>query len=537
MSVERAFDGWEEVQRQGQDLADRVGALAQGLGCMLQSHMRFSGIPALLPLQLAETSLDRQWYEEIMSSSSFYSWPWMPRSSQRVKAHSNRVQFNGVPRARLAQADAVIEQKPFVDDGTAAIQELGHRLGQVGAAVGACVGSFMHSAVNYIPWPFHGDTVSGVFTDFVDSRPPVSSEFHGDRNVWRTSEELENRGGVPTSRASGVFQGEDDDLEEVSDLEEDYEDAVDSSGLSHEQFHAVFTRSQRHLQRQRTSISVTTTFDSRTQEVESSFVARGDLWRAEASHGGNSSSSGSPLFLLQIGPILVVRDSTLLLPVHLSKQHLLWYGFDRKNGVHSLCPAIWSKQRRWLLMSMVCLNPLTCSFLDFQFPNGQCTYIAGEGFSSGTFFHAFGGLIQAQGRYPGDVKVSFSRKVGWGTRITPIIQLPEKALSLDIVQQLAWQRSGAMVRPTIELSVTPTFGGRNAGWRAEIVHFPKEKLSFAGGFARTIQPTVFASVAVGRSKRNGTHSGNSGFELVVETPVDNINRTSFTLKLNSGVDF
>lgn len=31
-----------------------------------------------------------------------------------------------------------------------------------------------------------------------------------------------------------------------------------------------------------------------------------------------------------------------------------------QNGMHSLCPAIWSKHRRWLLMSMVCLNPLAC---------------------------------------------------------------------------------------------------------------------------------------------------------------------------------
>lgn len=536
MSVERALEGWEEVQRQGQDIADRVGALAQGLGCMLQSHMRFTGIPALLPLQLTEPSLDRQWYEEIMSASSACSWPWMPRSRERMKARVNRVQFNGMHRVRSSEADAVMQEKLFVDDGAAAIQELGHRLGQVGAAVGASVGSFMHSAMNHIPWPFHGDTVSDVFGDFVHPRPPVSLEFHGDCTVWKTLEEPLSRGGVLASRPVALH-GDEDDLEEVSDLEEDYEDAADSSGLSHEQFHAALTKSHRHMHRQRSSISVTTTFDSRTQEVESSFIARGDLWRAEASHGGNASSSGSPLFLLQIGPILVVRDSTLLLPVHLSKQHLLWYGFDRKNGVHSLCPAIWSKQRRWLLMSMICLNPFTCSFLDFQFPNGQCTYIAGEGLSSGTFFHAFGGLIQAQGRYPGDLKVSFSRKVGWGTRITPFIQLPEKSLSLDIVQQLAWQRTGAMVRPTVELSVTPTFGGRNAGWRAEIVHFPKEKLSLAGGFAHTIQPTVFASVAVGRSKRNGAQSGNSGFELLVETPIDNVYRTSFTLKLNSGVDF
>lgn len=65
--------------------------------------------------------------------------------------------------------------------------------------------------------------------------------------------------------------------------------------------------------------------------MEGSLVARGDLWRVEASHGGSASrNENSSLFLVQLGPLLFIRDSTLLLPVHLSKQHLLWYGYDRK---------------------------------------------------------------------------------------------------------------------------------------------------------------------------------------------------------------
>lgn len=145
-------------------------------------------------------------------------------------------------------------------------------------------------------------------------------------------------------------------------------------------------------------VNISSTFDSRTRDVESSLVARGDFWRMEASRGSSTSGNENPsLFLVQLGPVLFVRDSTLLLPVHLSKQHLLWYGYDRKvdsipnhfirfplsvnyssclrrdineyfalpfiyyqNGMHSLCPAVWSKHRRWLLMSMVCLNPLAC---------------------------------------------------------------------------------------------------------------------------------------------------------------------------------
>jgi hypothetical protein len=73
------------------------------------------------------------------------------------------------------------------------------------------------------------------------------------------------------------------------------------------------------------------TYNTRSNDIESSVVARGDLWRLEASRGGSTSGNDtSPLYLIQLGPLLFVRDSTLLLPVHLSKQHLLWYGYDRK---------------------------------------------------------------------------------------------------------------------------------------------------------------------------------------------------------------
>lgn len=66
--------------------------------------------------------------------------------------------------------------------------------------------------------------------------------------------------------------------------------------------------------------------------MEHSLAARGDLWRVEASTSSSNArdDSSSSLFLLQLGPLLFLRDSTLLLPVHLSKQHLLWYGYDRK---------------------------------------------------------------------------------------------------------------------------------------------------------------------------------------------------------------
>lgn len=79
------------------------------------------------------------------------------------------------------------------------------------------------------------------------------------------------------------------------------------------------------------TVNITSTYDSRRHGLESSLVARGDLWRVEASQGNSTSGNGdSSVFLLQLGPVLFVRDSTLLLPIHLSKQHMLWYGYDNK---------------------------------------------------------------------------------------------------------------------------------------------------------------------------------------------------------------
>ena len=51
------------------------------------------------------------------------------------------------------------------------------------------------------------------------------------------------------------------------------------------------------------------------------------------------------------------------------------------------------------------------SFMDLQFPNGQLTYVSGEGLTVSTFVPLCGGLLQAQGQYPGDMRFSYSCKV------------------------------------------------------------------------------------------------------------------------------
>ena len=119
------------------------------------------------------------------------------------------------------------------------------------------------------------------------------------------------------------------------------------------------------------------TYTTRSNDIESSVVARGDLWRLEASRGGSTSGNDtSPLYLVQLGPLLFVRDSTLLLPVHLSKQHLLWYGYDRK--VLILCIALSQSVHSWQASSYDGLSiiwnytvwqffffgPFVCYFID-----------------------------------------------------------------------------------------------------------------------------------------------------------------------------
>ena len=50
------------------------------------------------------------------------------------------------------------------------------------------------------------------------------------------------------------------------------------------------------------------------------------------------------------------------------------FSYNWQNGMHSICPAVWSKQRRWLVMSMICLNPLACVSLHYLNPSQIIVY-------------------------------------------------------------------------------------------------------------------------------------------------------------------
>ncbi|XP_020105975.1 uncharacterized protein LOC109722352 [Ananas comosus] len=473
MSAERSlsFEPWEEMQRHGQDLADR---LAQGFTGLIQSHI----------------------------APPHFAWPPSPPKNP----------FD------LDLHHAAADHKELFPSATT-IFDLGGRIGQAGAEFGAYIDGVVQQFFRRLPAPFRpeeGGAPAVAAAAAEKRRWDEAAERRGGgeaKGIGLAAERLGDRGFVGAATAAAG-----------SSLDEDEDEfGFDLGALG-------------RFKRPRGTINVTSSYNSRNQEIESSLVARGDLWRVEASRGGSTAGNeNSPLFLIQLGPVLFVRDSTLLLPVHLSKQHLLWYGYDRKNGMHSLCPALWSKHRRWLLMSMICLNPLACSFLDLQFPNGQLTYVAGEGLASSAFLPLFGGLLQAQGRYPGETRISFSCKNKRGTRITPMLQLPDKSFSLGITRAIAWKRSGVMVRPSVQLSVCPTFGGSDPGLRAELIHSVKDEVNIICGCSCSTHPSAFVSLSLGRSKWNG-HVGSSGIVISAETPLSNIGRPSLSVQLNSGFE-
>ncbi|KAJ1285236.1 hypothetical protein BS78_03G264500 [Paspalum vaginatum] len=484
--MEISFEAWEGVQRHGQDLADR---LAQGFTGLLQAPPQF---------------------------------PWPPAPHKRMPFD---IDLPVVPFG--AGAGAPPRDFPLPASAISSVIDIGGRLGQAGAELGASVGGAVQHAVRHLPVPFRNGQIRPRKLPPPQPPQPPAAEGAVGLSVERAAVDrcpLEAAaaaaaaatGSAAASSVSGHLSGD--------DLDEDDEGFGCDIGTFG------------NFKKAKGTVNMSATYSTRSQDIESSVVARGDLWRLEASRGGSTSGNDtSPLYLIQLGPLLFVRDSTLLLPVHLSKQHLLWYGYDRKNGVHSLCPAIWSKHRRWLMMSMLCLNPVACSFMDLQFPNGQLTYVAGEGISASGFLPLFGGLLQAQGKIPGETRVSFSCKNKRGTRFTPMFQWPDKSVSLGVTQALAWKRSGLMVRPSVQVSVCPTFGGSDPGVRAEVVHSLKEELNLMCGLSCSRHPSAFTALAIGRSKWNG-QMGSSGVVITLETPLNNIGRPSLSVQLNGGFE-
>lgn len=472
MSVERSLEAWEQVQRHSHDLADRF---AQGFTGLLNPDRFTKGFNGLIP------------------SPSF---PWVEFPNHNF-----------------------VKDFKISNNYASAIDGVGSKLGKAGNDFGASISGVVQDFVRILPLPL---PFKKKDSNVVNSDVNTNVDSQGGFNLG-----VRNKGGEDIGSLAKRFR----DFGFLDSGGRSLEGPVEEggSGFSLDGSGCIDKRQR--------SLNITSTYDSRRRNVQSSLSAGSDLWRVEASTGSDTSGSeDSSSLLVQLGPILYIRDATFLLPVHFSSQHLLWYGYDRKNGMHTICPAVWSKNRSWSLMSLICLNPLACPFIDLQHPNGQFTYTSGEGLSTSAFLPFRGGLLQAQGQYPGEMKFSYSRKNKWGTRITPTVQWPDRSFTLGLDQALSWKRSGLMVRPSVQVSLNPTFGGSNPGVRAEIVHSAREELSLICGCALATHPSAYASVSLGRSKWNG-NVGSSGIVVRAETPLSSVGRPSFSIQLNSGLEF
>lgn len=117
MSVERSFEAWEEVQRQGQDLADR---LAHGFTGLIQSHI----------------------------TPPSFQWPNPPTPKLF------EVEF---PTQNFMKNDFGLSLDSSPINGVTAIFDIGNKIGQVGADFGAGLNGMVQQIFRRLPVPFRHD--------------------------------------------------------------------------------------------------------------------------------------------------------------------------------------------------------------------------------------------------------------------------------------------------------------------------------------------------------------------------------------------
>ncbi|RVW42857.1 hypothetical protein CK203_083023 [Vitis vinifera] len=138
-------------------------------------------------------------------------------------------------------------------------------------------------------------------------------------------------------------------------------------------------------------------------------------------------------------------------------------------------------------------------------------------------------------------------------------RLPRESMTLWHKVILSFYRSHlngnkAKIRFWEDWSVCPTFGGTNPGLRAELIHSVNEDLRIFGFLIVSYPTASWVPVGIldavlhvillftceyllhGWSKWNG-NVGNSGIVARVETPLGNFGRPSFSVQLNSGIEF
>lgn len=114
MSVERSFEAWEEVQRHGQDLADR---LAQGFTGLIHTHIPPPSFPWPNPPNSKLFDLE------------------FPGQSFGIKDYGLTAHNSGIY-------------------GVTSIFDIGNRIGQAGADFGACLNGMVQQFFRQLPVPF-----------------------------------------------------------------------------------------------------------------------------------------------------------------------------------------------------------------------------------------------------------------------------------------------------------------------------------------------------------------------------------------------
>ena len=171
MSVERSFEAWEEVQRHGLDLADR---LAQGFSGLIQSHI----------------------------NPPPFQWP-NPQSSKLFD-----LEF---PPQNFGKGDFGLVVDNSGINGVSAILDIGNRIGQAGADFGACLNGMVQQFFRILPVPFRQEenAIAAVRMDFDKNRQRADVGMIVQEELGPLTDRLRDFGFVENdSGADGVVDEE-----------------------------------------------------------------------------------------------------------------------------------------------------------------------------------------------------------------------------------------------------------------------------------------------------------------------------------------
>lgn len=314
----------------------------------------------------------------------------------------------------------------------------------------------------------------------------------------------------------------------------------------------IYSANETRPQKPKDSLTVNMRYDSQKRESETSVVFQDPRMRFEAGLGDVLSfvrgrgSRQAPHLEVQLADLIWQQDLIMFSLLSLPNQ-ALWYGYNHKRDSHVLRTMVASPQHRWRTEGIFVVRPAPCRRLglglmhwSFRFPNGHFTWSAADGASGSVYKMALGGLLQANGSCAKDLSLSYERKVGqYGTKIRPLVSLPEGAVSMEILQPLAVDKSGIIFRPLCDARLVQTFNGRNKGMLVEVSAEPKERTRFGCGISTGRSLMAFTTASVGLSRRaqdsRGRYLEGTGIHLRIEAPPADIRRAAFTLELQTGI--